>query len=71
MIVVLMMSANLDTPRHFKMKAFWSTRSDVISSFYDAIKFFSRDSNHIVDIIIWPMFEVGISMREVIITLIL
>ena len=68
-----MMSAELTTPGLRKIKAFWNKSYDVIISVHDVTsKVLLRDSNYVVDVIMWP--KVGnssISRREVIITSIL
>ena len=53
----------------FKIKIFWNKASDVIISVRDfAKKMLSRDSNYIVDVVMWPKFgNCSIFMREVII----
>ena len=68
-----MMSAKLATPGLFKIKIFWNKGYDVIIPVYDVTsKIVSRDSNYIVDMVMWPKFgNSSISMREVIITSIL
>ena len=54
-----------------KIKVFWNNIYDVIISVHDVTnKILSRDSNYIVDVVMWPKFG-SISMREVIITSIL
>ena len=62
--------AALDLP---KIKIFWNKGYDVITSICDVTnKILSRDSNYIVDVVIWSKFgNYSISMREVIITSIL
>ena len=59
-------------PGLFKMKVFWN--KDYVIILVDDVtnKILSRDSNFIVDVVIFPKFvKVSISMREVIITSIL
>ena len=70
MVVILMMSAKLATLDLLKIKVFWNKGYDVIIFVYDVInKNLSRDSNYIVDVVMWPKFgNSSISMREVIIT---
>ena len=65
-----MMSAKLATPGFLKIKIFRSKGYDVIIPDCDVInKIFSRESNYIVDAVMWPKFGIcSISMREVIIT---
>ena len=61
------------TPGLLKIKVFWNKDYDVINSVHEVTnKFLSRDSNYIVDVVMWPKFgNTSISMREVIITSIL
>ena len=56
-----------------KVKVFWNKGYDVIISVHDVTnKILSRDSNYIIDVVMWPKFgNSSISMREVIITSIL
>ena len=70
MVTTLMMSAKMATPLLLKIKVFWNKGYDVIIYVYDVTnKILSRDSNYIVDVVIWPKFgNSSISMREVIIT---
>ena len=69
----LMMSAKLATLGLLKIKVFWNKGYDVIISVHDVTnKILSRDSNYIIDVVMWPKFgNSSISMREVIITSIL
>ena len=73
MVTILMMSAKMATPGLLKIKVFWNKGYDVIISVHDVTnKILSRDSNYIVDVVMWPKFgNTSISMREVIITSIL
>ena len=73
MVTILMMSAKMATPGLLKIKVFWSINYDVIIYVHDVtIKILLRDSNYIVDSVMWPKFgNSGISMREVIIISIL
>ena len=66
----LMMSAKLATLDLLKIKIFWNKGYDVITSVYGVTnKVLSRDSNYIVDVMMWPKFgHSSISMREVIVT---
>ena len=68
-----MMSGKMATLGLRKIKVFRNKGYDVIISVYDVInKNLSRDSNYIVDLVMWPKFgNSSISMREVIITSIL
>ena len=68
-----MMSAKMATPGLLKITVFWNKGYDVIISVHDVTnKILSRDSNYIVDVVMWPKFgNSSISVREVIITSIL
>ena len=68
-----MMPAKMATPELLKIKVFWNKGHDIIISVHDVTsKILSRDSNYIVDVVMWPKFgNSSISMREVIITSIL
>ena len=67
-----MMSA-IATSGLLKTKVFWNKGYDVIITTHDvANKILSRDSNYIVDVVMWPKFgNSSISVRGVIITSIL
>ena len=56
-----------------EIKVFWNKGNDVIISVHDFINIFlSRDSNYILDMVMWLKFgNSSISMGEVIITSIL
>ena len=73
MVTILMMSAKMVTPDLLKTKVFWKKGYDVIISVHHVTKkILSRDSNYIIDVVMWPKFgNSSISMREVIITSIL
>ena len=73
MVGILIMSAKLTTVGLLKIKTFWYKGCDVIISVHDATKkALSRDSNHIVNMVMWPKFgKSSITVREVVITLIL
>ena len=64
-----MMSAKVATLGLFKIKLLWNKGYDVIISVHDITnKILSRDSNYIVEAVMWPNFcNSSISMREVII----
>ena len=66
-----MMSAKTATPGLLKINVFWNIGYDLIISANDVTKkVLSRDSNYIVDVVVWPKFDnSSISMREVIVTL--
>ena len=72
-VTILMMSAKMATLGLFKIKVFWNKGYDIITSLYDVInKTLSRDSNFIVDVVMWPKFgNSSTSMREVTTTSIL
>ena len=73
LVIVLMMSAKMATPGLLKITVFWNKGYDVIISVHDVTnKILSRDSNYIIDVVMWPKFgNSSISMREVITTSIL
>ena len=65
-----MMSAKMATPGLLKITVFWNKGYDVIISVDDVTnKILSRDSNYIVDVVMFG--NCSISMRKVIITSIL
>ena len=68
-----MMSAKLATPGILEINAFWKKVLDVVISIHDVTnRILLRNSNYIVDVVIWPKLgNCGISMREVIIISIL
>ena len=70
MFTILIMSATLCL---LKLKVFWNKGYDVIIFVHHVTnKYLSRDSNYIVDVVMWPKFgNFSISMREIIITSIL
>ena len=63
-----MMSAKMATPGLLKITLFWSKGYGIIISVHDVTnKMLSRDSNYIVDVVMWPKFvNSNICMREVI-----
>ena len=67
------MSAKMATPGLLKITLFWNKGYDIITSVQDVSnKILSRDSNYIVDVVMWLKFgNSNISMREVIIISIL
>ena len=69
MVTILMMSAKMATPGLLKITVFWNKGYDVIIPVDDVTnKILSRDSNYIVDVVMWPKFgNCSISMRKVII----
>ena len=73
MVIVLIMSTKKATPGLLKTMVFWNKGYDVIISFDDVTnKILSRNSNYIVDVLMWPKFDnSSISMREVMTTSIL
>ena len=73
MVKIFMMSAKMAALGLLKVKVFWNKGYDVIISVHDVTnKILSRDSNYIIDVVMWPKFgNSSISMREVIITSIL
>ena len=73
MFTILMISAKLATPNLLKIKIFQNKGYDVIISDYDVTnKFFSHESNYIINVVMWPKFGNSSDfMREVVITSIL
>ena len=73
MVPNLMMSAKLAILGLLKREVFWNKGYDVIIFVYDVTnKILSRDSNQIVDLVLWPKFgNSSISMGEFMITSIL
>ena len=73
MVAILMTSAKLATLGLLKSNIFWNKGYGVIIFIHDVTnKILLRDSNYIVDLVMWPKFDKSdISMREDIITLIL
>ena len=70
-VTILMISAKMATPDLLKLMEFWNKGYDVIIYAHEVTKKFKlRDSNYIVDVVMWPKFR-NISMREVIIISIL
>ena len=67
------MSPKMTTSGLLKKTVFWNKDYDVIILADDVTnKILSRDSNYIVDVVMWPKFgNSSISMREDIITSIL
>ena len=67
------MSAKLATPGLLKINLFKNKGCDVVIADFDiSNKILSRNSNYIVDEVMWPKFgNCNISVREVIITSIL
>ena len=73
MVTILIISAKITTPSLLKITVFWNNGYDVIISVHDVTnKILLRDSNYIIDVVMWPKFgNCSISMRKVIITSIL
>ena len=65
-----MISAEMATLGILKKNAVWNKGYDIINYVHDITRtFLSRDSNYIVDVVMWLKFvNSSISMREVIIT---
>ena len=68
-----MMSTKTATLGLLKIEVFWNKGYEVIIFVCDVInKNLSRDSNYIVDVVMWPMFGYSsTSMKEVIVTSVL
>ena len=73
MVTILLMSAKMATLGLLKIRVFLNKGYDVIISVHDITnKFLLRDSNYIIDVVMWPKFgNCSISMRKVIIISIL
>ena len=73
MVTILMMSAKLGTLNLLKIKVFWNIGYDVIMSSHDVTnKILSRESNYIIDAVMWSKFDkCSISMWRFIMTSIL
>ena len=73
MVTILMMSAEITTPGHLKIRVFWNNGYDLIISVHDVTnEILSRDSNDTIDVVMWLKFgNCSISMRKVIISSIL
>ena len=68
-----MTAAKMAVVSLLKIKVFWNKDYDFVIYVHDVTnKILSRDSNYIVDVVIWPKFgNSSISTREAIITSIL
>ena len=68
-----MISAKMETLNLLKIIVFSNKCCDVLISVHEVTnKILSRESNYIVDVVMWPKFgNSSISMRDVIITAIL
>ena len=73
MVTILMMTTKMAAPGLLKIKVFWNKECDVKIFVHDVTnKTLSRDSNYIVDLVMWPKFgNCSISIRKVVITSIL
>ena len=57
MVTILAMPAKMAIPGLLKIKALWNKGYDVINSVHDVTnEILSRDSNYIVDVVIWLTF---------------
>ena len=57
MVTVLMISAKITTPDLLKIRVFINNGYDVIIFVHDITsKTLSRDSNYIIDVVMWPKF---------------
>ena len=72
-VTILMMSVKMATPGLLKTGLVWNKGYGFIVFVHDVTnKFLPRDSNYIIDAVMWPKFgNHRISMRKVIITSIL
>ena len=67
MVIILMISVKMATPGLLKTTVFWNKRFDVIVPPHDVTsKILSRDSNYIIDVVMWPKFgNSSIFVKEV------
>ena len=72
-VVILIMSVKVTTLGLLKINIFWNRGYSIINFAQDIThKILSRNSNHVVDVVMWRKFDnSSISIREVIITPIL
>ena len=57
MVTILMISAKITTPDLLKIRVFINNGYDVIIFVHDITsKTLSRDSNYIIDVVMWPKF---------------
>ena len=73
MVTILMIPAKMANPGLPKIKVLWNKGYDVIIPAHDVTnKILLRDSNYIVDMVMWPKFaNSSFSMKDVIIISIL
>ena len=73
MITILMVSAKIAALGLIQLKIFWNKSNNVKIFVYEVTKkIFLRESNYIVDVVMWPKLgDCSISMGEVVITLVL
>ena len=73
MITILMVSEKIAALGLIQLKIFWNKSNDLKIFVYEVTKKkFLRDSNYIVDVVMWPKLgDCSISMGEVVITLVL
>ena len=73
MITILMVSAKIAVLGLIQLKTFWNKSNDVKIFVYEVTKKnVLRDSNYIVDVVMWPKLgNWSISMGEVVITSVL
>ena len=66
-----MMSPKLASLGLLKVKVFWNKSYDVIFLVSDVTnKILSRDSNYIIDVVMWPKLGISsISMRKIILAI--
>ena len=69
MVTILVMLAEMATLGLLEIRVFWNKGYDAIIYVHDITsKFLSRDSNYIIDAVMWAKFgNCSISMRKVII----
>ena len=57
MVTILMVSAKITTPGLLKTRVFWDKGYEDIIVVYDVTnKILLRDSNYVIDMVMWPKF---------------
>ena len=57
MVAILMISAKVATLGILKIKILWNKDYDVVTSVHDITNnILTRDSNYIIDVVMWPKF---------------
>ena len=65
MVVILMISIKMATAGYLDITVFLNNFYDIIISVHDVNnKILSRDSNYIVDVVMWPKFEHALNFHQ-------